>query len=285
MKLAVLSDIHSNYVALRKCIDHSLGVGVDAFVFLGDYLGELAYPQRTMRLLYELQQKYTCYFIKGNREDYWLDYQKNETDLWKEFDSTTGALYYTYHNLTQRDFAFFKTLSHKEELRFDGLPPMTLCHGSPRKVNEKLLPGDENTRHVMESNAAPFILCGHTHVQGKIEHSGKVVLNAGSVGVSLHGGGKAQFLLLQGEQGMWKYEFVALEYDVEKVLEELRTSGLSERAPSWCRVSEKILRTGAVGHGEVLVRAMELCREETGKCVWPDVPEKFWAQAIEEMLG
>jgi hypothetical protein len=30
---------------------------------------------------------------------------------------------------------------------------------------------------------------------------------------------------------------------------------------------------------------MELCREETGKCVWPDIPEEFWEQAVNEMIG
>jgi len=29
---------------------------------------------------------------------------------------------------------------------------------------------------------------------------------------------------------------------------------------------------------------MELCREETGGCVWPDIPEKCWAQAVNELI-
>ncbi len=286
MELAVLSDIHGNHTALQKCIEYSLQRGVDAFVFLGDYLGELAYPQKTMQILYHLKKEYPCFFVKGNREDYWLEHRKNETGaLWKEYDSTTGALYYTYHELTPQDFAFFQTLSHKAELVFAGLPPVTICHGSPRRVNEKLLPDDENTRRIMEEEAAAYILCGHTHVQGKIEHAGKVVLNSGSVGIPLHGKGRTQFLLLHGGQGRWEAEFAEVEYDAEKVIEELRLCGLYERAPSWCRVSESILRMGGASHGEVLARAMELCRQKNGSCVWPAVPEECWVQAIGEMLG
>ena len=195
MKVAVLSDIHGNYVALQECIDYALNREIDTFIFLGDYVGELAYPQKTMKLIYSLKQKYDCYFIKGNKEDYWIDYRKNGERGWKEYDSTTGSLFYTYHNLTSEDIAFFESLSCKEEVHIEGMLPFTICHGSPQKANEKMLENDDHTYDIMEKNISPYILCGHTHIQGKIEHNGKVVLNAGSVGVSLHGKGKTQFIV------------------------------------------------------------------------------------------
>ena len=64
MKIAILSDIHSNYVALEECIKYALNNGIYTFVFLGDYVGELAYPQKTMDILFSLKQKYNCFFIK-----------------------------------------------------------------------------------------------------------------------------------------------------------------------------------------------------------------------------
>lgn len=284
MKIAVLSDIHGNYVALQKCLVYAVNAGADAFIFLGDYLGELAYPQRTMDLLYELKEKYSCFFIKGNKEDYWINYEKGPKE-WKEFDSTTGSLYYTYQNLREKDLQFFKALSFRRELAFDGLPPMTICHGSPRKVNEKMLPDNENTFLMMEENSSDYILCGHTHIQGKIERNGKIVLNAGAVGVSLHSNGRAQFMILKGRQDKWDYEFVSLEYNVEDVIADLHLSGLSKKAPCWCSVSENLLRTGEISHGAVLARAMALCKEQYGECSWPNVPEACWEQAVEEMIS
>lgn len=285
MKIAVLSDIHGNYIALQECVAYALNKGIDTFIFLGDYVGELAYPQKTMEILFSLKQKYNCFFIKGNKEDYWIDYQKNGEKGWNEYNSTTGSLYYTYHNLTSKDLEFFKSLSHKEELQFEGLLPITICHGSPERVNEKLLPNNEKTLAIMENNISSYILCGHTHVQGKIQHNGKVVLNAGAVGVSLHGKGKAQFMILQGTGEEWNYEFISLDYDVEKVIEDLKASGLRDKAPAWCKVSENLLRTGEISHGTVLARAMELCREKNGECNWPDVPEECWDLAVCEMIG
>lgn len=40
-----------------------------------------------------------------------------------------------------------------------------------------------------------------------------------------------------------------------------------------------------ISHGKILSRAMDLCREETGDCVWPDIPERYWAQAVNELIG
>ena len=284
MNIAVFSDIHGNYVALQAVIDYAINQGADTFVFLGDYVGELAYPQKTMEMLYSLREKYRCFFIRGNKEDYWLKYKAKGERGWKEFNSTTGALYYTYHNLKPRDLDFFMSLSYKEEIEFDGLPQITICHGSPQKVNEKLLPDSENTFVVMDNNVSDYILCGHTHVQGKIEHNGKKVLNPGAVGISHHCKGKAQFMMLRGASETWVYEFVSLEYDTEKVILDLYSSGLSEKAPYWCKVSENLLRTGEIAHGEVLERAMTLCKKKYGECSWPNIPEECWQGAVSEML-
>ena len=285
MKIAVLSDIHGNYIALQKCVDYVLSKSINTFIFLGDYVGELAYPQKTMEIIYSLKEKYNCFFVKGNKEDYWLDYQTNGEKGWNECDSTTGSLFYTYNNLTPEDLEFFKSLTHTDELEFDRYPSITICHGSPQKVNEKMLPNNEKTLAIMEENTSSYILCGHSHVQGKIEHNGKLVLNAGAVGVSLHGDGKAQFMILEGSEQKWNYEFISLEYDVEKVIEDLYISGLMQKAPAWCKVSANLLRTGETSHGTVLAKAMELCRNELGECNWPNVPEKYWDLAVREMIG
>lgn len=284
MEAAVLSDIHSNYIAFERCIDHALSRNINTFIFLGDYLGELAYPQKTMNLLYKLKEEYQCYFIKGNKEDNWIDHEQNGEEGWKENDSTTGALFYTYSQLTAKDMDFFKMLPYTMELEFAGLPSVTICHGSPGKVNEKLLPDNEKTFAIMENNRSSCILCGHTHIQGAIEHLGKRVINAGAVGVSLHSGGKAQFVILKENANSWSHEFVSLDYDVEKVIADLHASGLSKKVPSWSRVSEHLLRTGEISHGMVLSRAMSLCEEDTGECEWPDIPEIYWERAVDEMI-
>lgn len=76
-----------------------------------------------------------------------------------------------------------------------------------------------------------------------------------------------------------------LEYDVDRVIREMHEVKLYEHAPYWSMITENILRGGNTSHGKILSRVMELCREEIGDCVWPDIPEKCWAKAVNEIIG
>lgn len=284
MKIAILSDIHGNHVALEKCVEYALAEGIEEFVFLGDYVGDMAYPQKTMAFLYNLQDTYKCHFIKGNKEEYWINYKANGEQGWKDNNSTTGGLLYTYNNLTSKDLSFFNRLPHTTEMTFEGMPSITICHGSPNKANEKLLPNDEKTFEIIDKDKNSLIIFGHTHRQMSIEHNGKIAINPGSVGVPLGSDGKAQFVIMFDEDGQWEYRFVSLDYDKEKMISEFAESGLDKKAPYWCEVTAYLLRTGMSSHATVLGRTMSLCRAETGVCNWPDIPEKYWELAVRELL-
>ncbi len=289
MTIAVFSDIHGNHTAWKACLDYAINKGADTFILLGDYLGELAYPQKTMEMLYKLKEQYPCYFVRGNKEDYWQRFEDCGETGWKEVDSTTGALYYAYYEMTKVDRKFFRELPISLKIRpKEDLPEFIICHGSPSSTTDKLLPDSEMVYKTLEElgkSDTSLIICGHTHLQGKIEKDGKMILNPGAIGTSLRSGGKTQFMLLYETDGAWQEEFVSLDYDREAVIKELKTSGLSEKAPYWCAITEYMLYTGEPSHGSVLSRAMELCREETGECIWPNVPERYYKHAIDELIN
>ena len=99
MKIAVISDIHGNYQALKRCLEDSISQDVDAYIWLGDYLGEFPYPQDTMKTLYNMQTRYPCYFLRGNKEDYWINRRKDTFCDWKDGNHSIMAMIYTYENL------------------------------------------------------------------------------------------------------------------------------------------------------------------------------------------
>lgn len=124
--------------------------------------------------------------------------------------------------------------------------------------------------------------CGHTHLQSLFQHENKTLLNPGSAGLSLKAEEKSRLMILHGEDGSWKEEFVSPEYDRLTVIKQLEESGLAERSPYWCKVAERLLRglKPEITHTDILIETMNICRRETGKCIWPDIPEKDWEQAI-----
>ena len=121
MKIAVIGDIHSNHTALETCIRHALDRNVDEFLFLGDYISDCPYPQKAMQVIYEMQKKYICHFIRGNWEDYMLNHRKNPKERWT-FSSASGNLLYTYENLCEEDFQFYKGLDIQGIYRKEGYP-------------------------------------------------------------------------------------------------------------------------------------------------------------------
>ncbi|WP_315674589.1 metallophosphoesterase family protein [Clostridium sp. 19966] len=117
MDVAVLANVHGNYIALQRCLEYSFSRNISTFIFLGDYIGELAYPERTMKILYDVNKKYKCYFIKGNKEDYWLKYRAGGEKGWKDKNSASGSLLYAYKSLTSKDLDFFSQLQPSEEIK------------------------------------------------------------------------------------------------------------------------------------------------------------------------
>ena len=284
MNVAVLSDIHGNHVAFESCLNYLESREIDAFIFLGDYVGEFPRTEITMELIYELQKKCQCYIIRGNKEEYQLWGLGGDKSEWNDYPSTVGMIRYAARHTREKDLKYFERLPITLRIEFADLPPLRICHGSPRNIKEDIRPEYDVNQEIFAEIEETYIISGHTHrVTEMTEHS-KIVWNPGSVGLSLNGSSKAQFMILHGENGEWKPEFLETEYDTNKVIREMQEENLYELAPYWTRITESLISGGDISHGKVLTRAMELCRLETGACNWPKIPEKCWKKACEELL-
>lgn len=298
MKVAVLADIHSNHVALKTCLEYIEAQGINHILFLGDYIGDMAYPEKTMKLLYEARDKYQCIFIKGNKENYWIKHRKQKQE-WKDNNSLTGTLYYAFSHLTTKDIDFFETMPILKTLKLSN-KEITICHGSPRKVNETMRPDLCNPYEIIKNMSSSLILCAHYHIQTLYRKNDKTIINPGAVGVPLYnfegeieqsvgkikpkeGRGITQFLILEENDMGWKPSFISLEYDLNKVIEELYHEQLNIHAPGWCKATENLLRSGRYSHATVLDKVKKLCEQDGGKYKWPDLPEEYWSKVIREL--
>ncbi len=280
-KIAVIGDIHSNYIGFKRCIDHALERKVDEFLFLGDYISDCPYPQKTMQIVYDMKESYPCTFIRGNREDYMLNHRKNKEERWT-YCSASGSLLYTYENLTDKDFEFFESIGIEGYYEKEGYQPFRYCHGSLTKSNGMLLPDDPGTKQMIENLDVDLLVSGHTHIQETVICGKKKIVHPGAVGVSWYHNGKTQYMILHGSSKGWQEEFFQLDYDVEKIVEEFKASGLDKKAMYWSKITIHTLRTGQDTNEACLKYAMRLCREETGSVNWPDIPEKYWKMAVEK---
>ncbi len=280
MKIAIMADIHSNYEAFRTCYEEAEKLGVSEYIFLGDYLGDMANPQETLNLLYEIKRKYSCTFICGNKEEYWINHRNNSDEVWETGFTTTGMLEYNYSRLKEADIDFFECMPIGKEMYYEGLPKFTICHGSPYKVNQSMRPDYEYIDRLVEQIETNMVICGHFHIQTAYERKGKLVLNPGAVGVPLYSDGKTQFMMLYGEEGTWKYKFITLSYDRNITIKSMDDEELYRRAPGWYEITKHLLLTGETSHASAVSEVMEKYYEETGVRTLHDIPEEFWKKAV-----
>ena len=278
LNLAVIGDIHSNHIALETCIRHALDRKVDEFLFLGDYISDCPYPQKTMQIIYEMKERYVCHFIRGNREDYMLNHRNNPEERWT-YSSASGNLLYTYENLTNKDFNFYENMDIQGIYEKEGYPAFRYCHGSLMRSNELLIPDNENTEKIMSNLDVDLLVSGHTHIQESRMYGDKKLLHPGSVGLPWYYDGKSQYMILHGTENGWEEEFFQLSYDVDLIIKEFETSGLAAKAYYWSKLNIHALKTGDDYTTPCLQLAMKLCKEVEEDVVWPDIDEKYWKEA------
>lgn len=291
---AVLADVHGNYLALKACLDYAKARNADTYLFLGDYITDHPYPQRVMEQLYQVRDRYDCRFIRGNREDYMTAYRANggrdgSGAAWQN-SSAQGALLYCYENLTDRDIDWFESLPISTVWEPEGAPPVACCHGSPERAKDEMR-GDHRSLGMLEQIPGDLLVKGHNHRHWEMAYKGKRLVCAGSVGNAIYRrapakenhGKTAQMLFLHLEGGRWRPEYVELSYDWQGALENLKTSGLKERAPVWAAMLRYNVLTGIDPFGVLPVYAAKLYALESGiEAAWSDVPEKYWYQAAQK---
>ena len=285
MRIAVMADIHSNHIALETCFAEAQRRNAEEFVFLGDYLGELAYPQKTLEFLDEIKKQYPCTFIRGNKEDYWINHKNGMHGDWgwEAGRSGSGMLAYVYDRLTPEQIEDFEKLPPSMIMHYQGFPDFVICHGSPWKTNESMREDYEYIDELTKRLETELTICAHFHIQSQYIRNGKQVINPGVVGVPLRSNGQTQFMMLEGISGKWETEFITLQYDRERAIREMDEEKLSEQAPGWYRITKEVLRHGQDTHLSTLMKAQELYEQHTGINDWKNIPEEYWNMALKEM--
>ena len=291
MKIGIISDIHSNIVALKACIKYMESVPCEEYLFLGDYVSDTPYTRETMDYLYDFMTKASCHFLRGNREDYMLAQREavanhKETERWL-WNSASGNLLFAYEQLNEKDFQFFESLPITFQFKKEKYPTITCCHGSPESTRELLLFDRDNTKTWLENIDTEYLISAHTHFPGEMRYQGKHYFNSGCVGIAIGDCGFAQCLILEDimENGRieWKPTFLKIPYDNKKVVEDIRKSGLLDKAPWFINSNIQILLTGIDHSAEMVNAAANKAKEVDKEATWPRIEEKYFEAAAKEL--
>jgi len=228
MRIAVLTDIHANILALEAVIKDIRTHSIDDVVFLGDLVMTGPRPQEAFDALSILKP---IIWIKGNTDD-WLS-EINESYIPKD----------------ERE-RFIKTLSLWAENRIDTKVKkqlvkkpitvdysidninITFCHGSPFSYSQAIHYEMEKKEleELVSQLKSRIIICGHTHVRFGMNYKGILVQNFGAVSIPSNDSCKdARYGIIQIENtGSIGYINRECSYDVNmffKDMEQLQYPG------------------------------------------------------------
>src|SRR5947208_2055517 len=232
MRVAVVSDIHSNLHALEAVLTAIDGEAPDELWCLGDLVGYGPRPNECCATMAERAD--VC--LAGNH-----DLAVRGTIELEEFGGEAAvAARWTRTVLAPNAQAFLDRL--KPEGRAHGV---ALYHGSARDPIWEYVLSDEGALATLELAGSPLVLVGHSHValrvvqsgdelDGGVAHGGtdldlagvRALLNPGSVGQPRDGDPRAAYLLL--DLDAQHASFRRVEYDVKRTQSEMRDADLPD---------------------------------------------------------
>ena len=267
---AVISDVHGNYKALEAFLEYCSVHSVDGIIGLGDYMTDSPYPKRTIALLKQMREHYSCYMVRGNRENYLLNNLQKDQG-WKP-SSASGCLYYTARSLSGEDMVFLESMPEEMQVAIDGLPELFICHGTPGDVRGNVDLTPELKEIALEKIKGNYLLGGHSHIQEIYKWRGKFYLNPGSLGLALDGVGRhIQFAVLHAKSGEWNAELLSIPYDADAFLKDFTESGLDEMGFVLNLAVKKTITTGI----NYVFKCVTESEQETGLPPYL-VPEEVW---------
>jgi len=218
MRIAVISDIHSNLTALEAVID-KLPKHDDLFC-LGDIVGYGPQPNEVIARLAELHPSVT---ILGNH-----DYAVISGDVQGFSTNAATAVEWTRRKLNEVSHDYLAALKPSARIQREGRS-FALYHGSPLDpLNEYIFPSLPATigRSLVTAASASIVLLGHTHMPMLHKFEGDLLANPGSVGQPRDGDPRASFALLSLSEGDVRFEVQRVRYDVGLVADRILSNGL-----------------------------------------------------------
>ncbi len=210
MRLLVISDIHSNYEALKSLIAH---VEYDEIIFLGDAVNYGPQPVETLDWIRENVK----YRILGNHDNSTLN---NEDPKCSE--KTRDIAIYTMENITRKlmdktSLEVLSTFKKSIDVEIDGIRYL-MMHGSPYDNLFGYTYGNEAEKISADNDLSKFsrILIGHTHFPMLYRSR---IINPGSCGMPRDGNPKPWYAVIDHRKE--DIEFHRFKYNSELVREML----------------------------------------------------------------
>lgn len=221
MKIAIISDIHGNYEALKVVLSELDKLCISRVYCSGDIVGYYSQINECCR---ELRSRMIP-SVMGNH-----DWYMGGGGFCPRSRSVNDCLAYQRGVIEKENLDWLKTLP--VQIRIDKIQ---MVHGGwADPIDEYLKP----TQEYFEKMVGDIFVSGHTHVQTLHRFGNKTYCNPGSVGQPRDGDPRAAFAVYDGKD----FELHRVAYDMQKVFDLMEAAGFDDYYYGGLKTGAKNLR-------------------------------------------
>lgn len=205
--IAIISDVHGNYVALSRVLEEIDKLDIDKICCLGDVVG---YYSQVNECCDELRKR-NAKCVMGNHDWYMaagVECQRSR--------SVNDCLKYQKKVITEENLHWIRTFN--TIMKIDNV---NMVHGGWNNPIDEYL--DVSDKTYFDRIDGDFFASGHSHVQGIYKFREKIYCNPGAVGQPRDGDCRAAFATFDGET----FQLFRVEYDYSAVGRMMEASGFN----------------------------------------------------------
>ncbi len=236
MRIAIISDIHGNCVALDAILPALKNDGFDEIICLGDAIQGGPQPAEVVARLRAL----ACPVVMGNADAWLLTGEESGAEQTPEnrLRQMQEVRDWALAQLSNDDQAFMSRFLPTVEIQLEDGRKLLCFHGSPKSFDDVILPTtpEADFQAMLGAYASNVLTGGHTHAQ-QIRRLGvteSYYFNPGSVGFAyshqqtddnFRADGWAEYAILTAEDKQLMLEFRRIPFDVQALIAIYRASG------------------------------------------------------------
>lgn len=253
MKIAVLADIHANFIALQTAAEQIEAWKPDHVIVAGDVVNRGPRPAECLSFVYEKAHTHGWRLLRGNHEDYVIGRAQPDVPRRGPAFDVHRASFWTYQRLNY-DVSTLEIMPYQQSLSDPLGKEVRFVHASMRGIRDGIYPetSDESLRaKIYPQDKFPggpplALFCvGHTHRPLIRRLDGVLVVNAGSAGLPFDGDQRLAYAQLTWRGGVWHAEIARLEYDLAQAEQDFYTTGYLEGGGPLVKIVQLELRTAS----------------------------------------
>ncbi len=223
MKIGIITDVHSNIIALNTVLNEFEKIKVDKIICCGDVIGIGPNPEETIQAL--IKRKDILLAVRGNHEQYLLKglpknvHDDGRTMSLEEIDNHE----WTHSKLSENSKNFISKFKISNIIEIEGKKIYIVHYPSNENgIYKKHIkkPTIKQNEEMFSEIDADIYIYGHTHTTSINNKNNKWYINSGSLGCPIKSN-IANAGILEINKNEICYKQLKIEYNVNEVIKEI----------------------------------------------------------------